>query len=821
MTTAKPVLLFCFCVSALAAVALPADETGARTARGSDVFRSLRVKVHEKHELRFEAPSTPPGREAVLTLKARLDNPKVAGYNPALRVWLNGKPLGGERLLDRPLTMTMANGQTQSAVRGDHLTVPYAPDFDATDTHPYYALHRVNACRFALRVTDLLKQGTNVLVVENGALGGVKHTLAAAAARIEFRIPVGPKSKAGPPRGPLPVFTPASVLKVDYAVEQQPNNDLLITAGGKTFRVESQFSTPEGKWQKRSNRYFTVGRQIEKRGEAVIVRDTFTNLTAEDLPLMQRHLVAMKPEKVWLAGLSPASRTGSDSEPKNPTTFALVKGPDASSARQPGIGLMAIDDVFQVHVRSFSDGKSFGLADDNFVLRPRATHTAEWAILPVIHPASGAPGAAESLDAKHVDADEAYFSFVNAARRLRDVNFTIDGGFAFLRADPRHIGKWSDEQVAAFIKNKSARYLSMTITYPRYHGLYPHGTAFQTLKFDEWKKELRRRRALAPHVKHLAYFHCFIDVLDGAEQKYADARVLRGDGSQAIYGQPYDKIFFPTETNTFGRDVAKNVDMILGKIGCDGVYWDEMAYSRYRYHYGEPWDGCSADIDPQTMRIRRLKSSVTLVTGPWRVALAKRILARGPLIANGAPHTRTMANLHFPRFVETGSISHCTGAQLFTPIALGDHLTERSEVDAYRVMLRALDYGCVYYWYNDLTVVPTHPHLTRFMFPITPLELHKGFIIGEERIITNRSGLFGWGDDSGHEVSVFDDAGRRRADFKAPTVRRGKRTLTELRIAEGWSAAVIRKNPHSRARDRDTADTAVTPKTVNPDGAKP
>ena len=39
--------------------------------------------------------------------------------------------------------------------------------------------------------------------------------------------------------------------------------------------------------------------------------------------------------------------------------------------------------------------------------------------------------------------------------------------------------------------------------------------------------------------------------------------------------------------------------------------------------------------------------------------------------------------LHFPRFVETGSISHCAATHLYSPIALGDHLTERSELDAY------------------------------------------------------------------------------------------------------------------------------------------
>ena len=55
--------------------------------------------------------------------------------------------------------------------------------------------------------------------------------------------------------------------------------------------------------------------------------------------------------------------------------------------------------------------------------------------------------------------------------------------------------------------------------------------------------------------------------------------------------------------------------------------------------------------------------------------------------------TRAMAALHFPCFVETGSITNCVQAQLWSPIALGDHLSERSETDAYRVMLGALEKG--------------------------------------------------------------------------------------------------------------------------------
>jgi hypothetical protein len=791
----------------------PADGKAPVVVNGFDILQSVEVKAREKRELAFNAPKPPPGRDAVLTLKARLHFDKPAGYTHAMRLTLNGKSLDVKRLLNKKPTEERVDGNIQSmaAATGDILVVGYSPDFTAPDSHPNYAFRRAKVCDFELVVTDLLKEGANTLAIENLISSRLTNALIVGDGRIEFRPPlVAEQKKKGPPTGPLTMFAPASSFKVNYEVKQEANNDVLIVFGGETFRVESEFSTPDPKWQKGTNRYFTFQRQIEKREESVLVRDTFTNLTDENLPIMQRHRITLTPDpsptrrerrdtlplpffsplpprgrgvggegwkKVWLAGLSPSSMTGTTSSPETPTTFGVTE--------KVGVGLLPLDDVFQVHVTNFSDGKSIGLADNNFVLKPKAAHSAEWAIVLTTKPD--------------------YFAFLNAARRLLKVNFTIDGPFAFLRADPRLTGKWTDEQLTNFVRFKSAKFLCSSIDYPRYNGHYPHGTAFQTLDHSYRKEHIARLRRLVPEVKHLVYFHCFIDVLDDADKKYADARVLRSDSTQANYGEPHDKIFFPTESNTYGRDVAKNVDVILNDpstgsgqaIGADGVYWDELEYSAYQYHYGEPWDGVSADVDPKTMKIARLKSSVTLLTQPWRVALAKRIMANHPLIGNGAPHTRTMASLHFPRFVETGSISHCARAQLFTPIALGDHLTERSELDAYHVMLRALDFGCVYYWYNDMTVIPTHPHLTQFMFPITPMELGEGFIIGKERILANRSGLFGWGDNAKHEVHVFDEEGREVAQTNslryAKSITRNGQTFTELRIAEGWSAAIIRK----------------------------
>ena len=109
------------------------------------------------------------------------------------------------------------------------------------------------------------------------------------------------------------------------------------------------------------------------------------------------------------------------------------------------------------------------------------------------------------------------------------------------------------------------------------------------------------------------------------------------------------------------------------------------------------------------------------------------------------------------------------------------------------LLIAALDYGCVYHWYNDMTVTPTHKTITSQMFPITPMELHKGYIIGEERIVTRVSGVYGWGDKAQHEVHVYNGQGEEVSDFDAPFVETDGKTTTELRLAEDWSAVIVRR----------------------------
>jgi len=748
-----------------AAALAGADGKAPAIVRGAAVFDRVELKPGKKQMFKFAVAKPPEGKEAVLVLKARMDTPKVGGYTQALRLTLNGTTLDGKRLLNKPPEAMGKDGRVVRYAAADRFTTYYAPDFASADNSGY-GVAGVKSGEFELRVTDLLREGENELVIANACSDKVTRSLVAADCKLLFTAPPPPpKPKAGPPTGPIPVCVPLKDPKTDYTLRELPEAKIAVEVGGETFIIESRFSTPAGKWEHGSNQFFEHSRRIERKAEAIVVFDTFKNLTKENLPLMQRHEAKIPSlKKIWLAGLSPAGLVGSSSDGANPTTFGVTE--------KAGLGLLPLNDEFQVHVTNYAADGVIGLADNQFALQPGKTYTAEWGIVPVARPD--------------------YFDFVNAGRRLLDVNFTIPYCFAFLRAG-NLTEQWSDHQFAEFIRLKSANLVCAGLSSLRYKGHYPHGIAFQMVPHDSYQRWVERVRRLAPDTKTCIYFHCYINAEQDAAAKFPDARVLRSDGSHADYGQPFYGIFFPTENNAYGRAIRRNVDIILNDIKADGVYWDELEYSTYAYHYGEPWDGCSAGIDPTTMKIRKLKSSVTLLSQPWRIALIKEIMARGPFIANGQPRTRTIARLKFPRFCETGSIANCTRAQFYSPIALGDHLTERSEEDAYRNMVRALDYGCVSHWYSDMQVIPKYETITKFMYPITPVELHEGYIIGKERILTNRSGLFGWGDRSKHEVHVFDDTGREVLNFKAPTVERDGATFTELRIAEGWSAAIVRR----------------------------
>ena len=90
---------------------------------------------------------------------------KPAGYAPVLELAVNGQPIEGRRLTNRPMTSTYRHGSSMNFVTGDGLiALCYGPDFDATDKDPHYGLvDTVRACDYEFLVTDLLVEGANTL----------------------------------------------------------------------------------------------------------------------------------------------------------------------------------------------------------------------------------------------------------------------------------------------------------------------------------------------------------------------------------------------------------------------------------------------------------------------------------------------------------------------------------------------------------------------------------------------------------------------------------------------------------------------------------
>ncbi|MBN1346585.1 MAG: hypothetical protein JXQ73_28100 [Phycisphaerae bacterium] len=752
--------------------------------KAQPILALAKLDPGKQQDVTFTADKRPANTKAILVLDARLECESVAGGTHALDLAMNGTPIETERLVNRPPEFTFADGRILSSWKRLGFFVYYSPDFKAVETTKNrYKPIDAPAYRFELLVDDLVKDAPSgntlrikhdcssinrAMIVQNVRL--VHRDAAALAARHE---------DAGPPTGPLPVREPRAKTKVDYEWALLDGGALRITVAGESFLVESRFSHPTPGWLsmtggdrkpaspvERETPYWRLRREVEPLAECLIVKDTFTSTGNEDVGIMARHEVPLgdRLDRLYVNGLYVAGKSAANGDSANPSTVGLT--------RRAGIALMPEDDVFRVHSLNYGQAGAIGLADNHFVLRPGKTHTMRWAIYPLDEPD--------------------HFAFVNAARRRLGTNFRIDGSFTFVAQRPPFTG-FTDEQLRDYARFKGAKYVSHSIVLPLYQGKYPHGTAFPLVSHEPYRKLFARFRKVDPDIQTSVYFHCFISVEEGARAKYKDAVLLKPDGTQGDYRNPIYPIFIPTEDNSYGPAVAKNVEIILGEIGADGVYWDELAYSAFKYHFGEPWDGVTADIDPKTMTITRRKSSVALITQPWRLKLARRILDAGKhLIGNGNPHTETFTKLHFPRFVETASATNLARSLLYTPIGLGDHLGERNEVHAYRNMVRYLDWGGVYYWYHD-QIVPTRPTLTSWMFPVTPVELHEGYLIAQERILTNRSGLFGWGDTSAFEAVVFDKFGRRDAGAKVPLVQRDGKHYAEVRIGKGCAAAIIRK----------------------------
>lgn len=740
------------------------------------------IPVTSSVEKKFTLPQLPANFRAILFVRSRLESKFNGGDAFSLTLALNGRGVDGRCLVNKTAEMESREGDMIKIYSGsDGFRVPYAPSFEDANL-PYSAGNRY--ARFVSReprtdfkfdVTDLLKKGENILKIGNSN-AHVKTSLNVADVVLSF-VPGAQQQQPKQLQCAERYYCPTTEKPEKIDVRVGGDNSIKISTRNVSRVVKSEFSIPGGKWATGSNDFFSLERTVTQKDGVVIVTDNFKNLTDRNLGIIQRHEfeIAGTKAKYYLNGvLRPAGLSGYyDVGASNGTSY--VELPSG------GIGMLALNDAFVVHAQNYLLAKGgIGLCDSNLVIAPGASYAAQWAILSM--------------------PQGDYWDFINTLRRFLDVNFLINGSGAVVQSHKSgRAMDWSVEKFREFFTRKGAFFgisaMSFRTTYngKKIDYVFDQGTAVFTGDNATTMAYYAKWRKAVPDLKILGYFHCFIDTSDYSEMKFPKDRLLAADGTQVEYGLPYYKIYFPTLTNRFGKAISPIIDLYFKKMKIDGIFWDEITQCKVKYHYGKPWDNCSGDIDMNTHNVVALKSSISLITKDWRLQQAKKILKLGYLVGNGVPCCREMRELKIPCFTETAQSSFAARQQLYSPLVLGDHLSEESEVDAYRNMLSALDYGCVYYWYGD-RVIPGYETLTSKMFPITPVQLGQGFIIGKERIVTRTSGFFGWGDSSEHEVFFYDETGMQVVGRKVKTKMVDGKTFSEIDLWPDWSAVIVRKS---------------------------
>jgi hypothetical protein len=613
---------------------------------------------------------------------------------------------------------------------------------------------------------------------------------------------------------------PQSHQSVDYDLEVAPNGGLTVRIGKASYQVRSAFSRVGGGMQwigspvnsdaqdhpwplevkKESdgvyqvtavNDHYTLRRRIERFGNRVAVSDQLTNRTDELLGVRFLNEVSSADAEGGSRVCGTAMPSPSSlNQPERP--FIQVVTPDNS------LGMITRDDVYRNQSVCYADAESYGIRDDHFALAPHASYTTHWELYPVATTSS--------------------FDFINTVRHVwKTDRLTVPGLFAFVypqrtwAGDHKRLDQMSVSDMKQWLQATGIDTIAFVIAANRSESgieSKPFNWPFPFLPVEAfgedyyradlskafWKPILQRLHQAKPDIRLLPYFHCGANPLN---PRFNDARVLNQDGKQKTW-RFYDRYtryeYYPTTSNQFGQAVEKIFDDLHAAFGQDGIYWDEFGHgNRSVYMYGVPdWDGHSAIIDPLTNKVKQKVTNFCLITQPVRTRLAKKVLSQGQVLwTNWQPTTQADMALNVPHFIEWFRPQEAARGYLSSPITLGGR-GARSNAEVIRQVHDYLEYGLLYAHIAGGAYAETTPSVLKYCFPITPVQLDAGYIIGNERILTARSGRFGFGEKNPLYAIVYGADGLRQADVTKNATHDGK-TYCELSLQPGEVAIVLRK----------------------------
>jgi len=430
-----------------------------------------------------------------------------------------------------------------------------------------------------------------------------------------------------------------------------------------------------------------------------------------------------------------------------------------------GVGMICEDDVFRNQATLFfdPDSASTGLRTSMLCLGPGESHTLRWSVYPV--------------------ASRDYYDFINLVREDWGSNYTVEGAWCFFTPD--RVIDAPTEKLRGDLER-------LGINYACSWGGWVDGKAdpkrigFGAEVLSDYWSDYRRRLKEAttklheakPDIKVLIYYDTQRDTHLNAGELYPDSTLTnaKGEHGSTEWGGRYSLTWsmVATKDNSFGKATLDAIDVYMDEIGADGLYWDEMenvAYGTPLISYSHR-DGRSCILDMETYTIKQEVGITTLLGEKHRLAVIDKVRAKGgTLMGNGPTTTRALLEAKVQRMVEIQHNDYWAYQGLLdTPLGYASSNREFTNVT------RALRMATLLVGTRRDYEYDASPHL----YPLTPVELHHGYILAKERIVTLHSGSYAWpGETVRATLRIFDEAGRLTRS-EPVTIDGAKRLRVEL-----------------------------------------
>ncbi|MDO9541955.1 MAG: hypothetical protein Q7J98_06490 [Kiritimatiellia bacterium] len=709
---------------------------------------------------------TVPQADTTVTMEivARMNYETLLGSSMFMQMQLNSRTVDAAksrtvtRLLNKPVVSPVIRDLPATWFNGGTWRLLYAPDFEGARKIDFYV---DDPYKYVLDITDLTNPAAeNRLEITNIAkkhdqlfAGGfgqlviqsiiIRTQPSASPTMISAVIPVintgqpgaGPAAYTGTllPGGGFRITTGDQQWNFSSAISF-PNaglNRLLpkqeVDKTGQPQWAVTTTRTDDGGDVVASGPDYRVLRRVRFTPRRVTVADTFTNPRADaPLGLLVRHELDLSHTPAALVRIAgnPDPSVNKYYAPGNPSVHVAVG--------DTGLGIICEDTIFRNQAWLFCETEPAcaGVRTEMLYLPPGASRTLEWAVYPV--------------------ASSDYFDFINLVRQDWGSNYTVEGAWTFF---------YPDTIIAKPVEKLREQFNRLGIKRASYCGGWVDGSGdlkkigFGTGVLDPYWASFRDRlrqaalkiRAAVPDCKVYVYYDTQRDTSAGGHERFKDSWLTDPKGNQlsttwsGAYNLTYSMV--ATLQNTFGKAMLQAVDRYLDEMKVDGLYWDEMegvAFGRPLITYNIP-DGYSCEINPKDYTITREIGITSILGEAHRLAVIKRVRERGgDMMGNGPIATKDILALKPQRMVE---IQHneCWAYEGNLGSPLG-YASSRTDFGAW---IRALRMATLL-----MGSTHTYPHeISRYVFPFTPLELHPGYLLGRERIITIHDGNYGWPED--------------------------------------------------------------------------